>query len=356
MRLKGVYTVKQNGDVIAKSKNQITANGLEMIRDWFATPKQQNIKLLDINSNNTSVSDLNNQQQNIVTLIPSDGLKSQSMESIMDLFSGYKEDKYYYTTSKNAYIRMMFNKLDENNQLILTTRKIAAIGIDIITTPRDNQTDETIRNLNSNIQFRYSNSVENQNLQLNDRSDIAIPVQFKQKGFTKRDVGYEQKIYYLDKPTQMSQIKIAFNTFNNINDSGYIRYIIYAINLYQHQQVITPPTHMSLYNTEGERVFHQQIQLSYSNDGYSTVFKTTVGYDQLDSTTQIGSVSTDYHKYNETTKTYDIVPFSYSEYPVPWSQQQLTNIQLQYELFFSNEQQDATISSDNSSNDSSYTE
>jgi hypothetical protein len=40
MRLKGVYTVKQNGDVIAKSKNQITDNGLEMIRDWFATPKQ----------------------------------------------------------------------------------------------------------------------------------------------------------------------------------------------------------------------------------------------------------------------------------------------------------------------------
>ena len=114
MRLKGVYTVKQNGDVIAKSKNQITANGLGMIRDWFATPKQYNIKLLDINSNNTSVSDLNNQQQNIITLI-SVGLEGQRMESVMDLFSGYKEDKYDYTTSKNAHIRVIFKKLDENN-------------------------------------------------------------------------------------------------------------------------------------------------------------------------------------------------------------------------------------------------
>lgn len=322
MKLKGIYTVKQNNKVLSKSKNQITVNGFRLIQNWFASTKTDKIKLTDVNDQTT---------------ILISKLQSDNSTYIKQIFSDYT-GKYYYTTSKDGcYINILFGQRNDGDQWTLKKRKISAIGIDVVKIITNSQQ----YNDNSNLQIRYSDNIQMQE-DLNDRSDFVVPISIKNNGFNKNEVGYEQKIFYLNNPTQMSQIKIVFNSFCDT----FIQYYIYAINLYQEQQIITPPTHMSLYDENGNVVFFKQIQLSYPNssNGYSTVFKTTVPYDALDSTIKICAVSTDYYENGQKKQ------FSYSEYSVPWYQQQMTNIQLQYELFFSNQNGNESDNSQNSDN------
>lgn len=339
MKLKGIYTVIQNDKILAKSQNQITSDGFRLLQNWFSSTKQENIKRIDVSD-----------ETNSVTISQSDGLKSESMFDVSQLFNGYT-GKYYYTTTKEDYIRVVFKqKKQETNQYQLQKRKIYAIGIDVIRMPMSGQTYNVALKKNANIQLRYTDNIQLQGMTLDNISDFTIPISVVQKSFNKNDVGYAQKIYYLSQPTDMSQIKIKFNTFND----EFFRYVIYAINLYEYQQILLPPTHMTLYGigenqseyseATKKQLFHQQIQLSYPNssNGYSSVFKTLLPYDKLNSTTQVFAISTDYYENGQKKM------FSYSEYEAPWTQQQLTNIQLQYQLFFSN--QVANSSSDNELN------
>lgn len=326
MKLKGIYTVKQNNGVLAKSKNQIQTDGFRLVQNWFSSTEQTNIKLIDVDDQNHSVEILSNeiQSQNLVNI--------NGSIDIRQLFLGYT-GKYCYTKSKNSYLRVIFREKRQiqnstDFQYVLQKRKISAIGIDIaIIATGDNY--ESLLMKNSNIQLRYSDNIQLQNLPLNDRSDVVVPVSIKNTSFVKNDVGYQQKMFYLKQPTDITQLKITFNTFCD----DYLKYTIYAINLYQEKQVIKPPTHMTLYDINDNVVFHKQIEISYPNqaNGYSVLFQTTLPYDQLDSTMQIKAISTDYYQNGQ------VKQFSYSQYEQSWSQQQLTNIQLQYQLFFSND-------------------
>lgn len=338
MKLKGIYTVVQNDKILAKSKNQITSDGFRLLQNWFSSTKQENIQRIDVNN-----------EINSVTILQSGNLQSESLVDVSQLFNGYT-GKYYRTTTKEDYIRVVFKqKKQETDQYQLQKRKIYAIGIDIIRVPMSGQTYNEALKKNANIQLRYTDNIQSE-MSLDNISDFTIPVSVVQNSFNKNDFGYTQKIYYLAQPTDMSQIKIKFNTFND----EFFRYVIYAINLYEYKQILLPPTHMTLYGigdglseyneATKKQLFHQQIQLSYPNSshGYSSVFKTLLPYDQLNSTTQVFAISTDYYENGQKKM------FSYSEYEVPWSQQQLTNIQLQYQLFFSN--QDANSSNNNELN------
>jgi hypothetical protein len=48
MKLKGIYTVKQNNGVLSKSKNQIQTDGFRLVQNWFSSTEQTNIKLIDV--------------------------------------------------------------------------------------------------------------------------------------------------------------------------------------------------------------------------------------------------------------------------------------------------------------------
>lgn len=313
MKFKGIYTVIQDGNVIATSKNQIQTDGFRLVQNWFANTQISNIKGVDINDSQKQVS------------ITSKGLTSENMNDVSELFLGYT-GRYFYTTDAGAEIQISFK---DGETLALQKRKIAAIGLDIIRMPMvDQETYEEALKTNSNIQFRY-NTTDIIN-ELEDRSDFIIPVAIKSDSFIKGEVGFEQKMFYLNSPKDISQIKLSFNTFHD----NYIRYTIYAINIYEDNEFITPPTHMSLYDELGNIVFHKQIQFSCPNNsnGYSTIFKTTIPYDYFSGkeTTLIKAISTDYYEQGVRKQ------FSYSTYETSWSQQQFTNVQLQYQLFFSN--------------------
>lgn len=327
MNLKGIYTVKSNNKIIARSLNKVQADGFSLIQNWFASTDNHNIQRIYQTENNISNFSVSFQ-----------GMNANGFSNVADVFLGYNNaSSIRLESSSSYYLSAQFN----------TNRTVSAIGIDVIYLPNSSSATDntTARAYNSNITFSYHDIENTENQSLVDLQDFIIPVNLKPYTYNKLTDGEVENIYYLPQPIETDIIQLNFNTFAPSNTL--LNYRIYAVYLYEKKHQILPPTHMTLYDQYDNPIIQKQIEISYPSiqRGYSSVFKTMLEYDELDSTTHVYAISTDYKDQDGNFRM-----FSYSRYDNPWTQQQMTTVELQYELFYSNEYEQSDYS--NSSNTS----
>lgn len=318
MNLKGIYTVKSNSNIIAKSTNQVQQDGFKLIQNWFASNDNNDIKRI-----------YRFEGQNINFNIIADGIDKNDFTTIGDVFNGYNNAMSAKTTNNisNTYYEVNFLQGNENIQ-----RKIKAIGIDIV------YLDNSASQYNSNLSIKYKTNASDETMM--QYENFVMPVYKKSTNYNKSLEGSIETIYYLPETLEINTLRIQFNKYH----SSQINYRIYGIYLYEENKQYLPPTHMTLYDQNDNVIITKEIETAYPNIeyGFSSVFKTMLEYDELDSSQHVYAVSTDFYQDGIRKM------FSKSYYDVPWSQEQFTTIELQYELFYYNE--NASSSSNNSNN------
>lgn len=341
MNLNGTYKVFANGEQIACSHNAIMPGGFEFIQKIFTNVSNKDIEKIDLTKNHV--------------ITAGQWSTMGSISNAIDVFKNYDSNSYTYPTqgalTENLYYDVVF-KNDNNEKQY---KQISAIGIDFIcmNTPINISSNTNIdsKYLNANLKLKYNNSlIQNNFVTLDDF--IAFPI-FRDVDFIKSNQGYSQKVYYFNKPLNVSQLRLQFNQFNNF--STILPYRVYAINLYENKSILRSPSYITLYkkNEAGEQqvLITKPISISYIDNSYdengenisnySVVFKTTLEFDDLSSTDQVSSVSLDYISDNAIDNYIDIngqkhIQFSHANYQIPWNQQEFTAVQLQYQLFFTN--------------------
>lgn len=312
MFLNGVYTIK-NGKNVIKSKNSIQNDGFQLLRNWFVYSDANDLQLVNLDN----------------STITSNNIGNGTVSNVVDVFSNY--DGNYSTVTANTtdyvYYNVVFGQV----------KKIRAIGIDVLQT--------SSKNTNANIQIAYLNKFTDQNgnqiYQTEKKvQDFLIPVPYYvASNLDKTIKGANQQIYRFKQPIQTKGIKLFFNNFSDSK----INYRIYAIRFYVDRTIYVSPTRISLWGgeTKGDNnhivdrtqpIKTKPIQLKLSDSSRnSIIYKANLQFGDLDSTDSVYAISTQFlNKENQ------LKQFSFSKFTTPWQQQTMQVIQIQYQLFFSN--------------------
>ena len=218
MNLKGIYTVKSNNKIIARSLNKVQADGFSLIQNWFASTDNHNIQRIYQTENNISNFSVSFQ-----------GMNANGFSNVADVFLGYNNaSSIRLESSSSYYLRVQFN----------TNRKVSAIGIDVIYLPNSSSAADntTARAYNPNITFSYHDIENTENQSLVDLQDFIIPVNLKPYTYNKLTDGEVENIYYLPQPIETDMIQLNFNTFAPSNTL--LNYRIYAVYLYEKKHQI----------------------------------------------------------------------------------------------------------------------
>lgn len=321
MNLQGVYTVKLNGQLLAKQHNAIQSDGFKLMQNWFSSTDNQKIKKVNISP----------------YTVFSNGMYLAGFIDAKEVFLGYKKAYYCKTSMAKPYIDVTFTSTNDG-EIYWEDKQIVAIGIDSIHLQNDNT-----KNINTNIDL-YATDQHDQSAALFLVQDFTIPIINKQANYIKENYGNKQLVFYLNQPIKASKLRFNFNSHNQYSNDLDCR--VYSINIYEKKQQYLPPSVMTLYGnkkdendkisfSEDNKILTKDIQLVFQNTvenptNYSVVFKTTLQLDELDSTQQVCAISIDYLLEGQQFQ------FSHAQFETSWYQQNLTSIQLQYQLFFSN--------------------